>query len=96
MSASFHLYQWEKENEKSFNYKLKGQECIYQNTQGNPEFYLWSTAINTRYITKTTVLHCVWQPENYWFDLHILYTGKCKCFSLFFFVQKKKKLSSPG
>lgn len=35
MSASFHLNKGEKENEKTFNYKLKGQKWVYQNTQGN-------------------------------------------------------------
>lgn len=29
----FHLYKPEKENEKSFNYKLKGQKRVYQNIQ---------------------------------------------------------------
>lgn len=89
MSASSHLYKGEKENKKSFNYKLKDQKCVYQNTHGNLEFYLWSTPINTRYITKATVLSCVWQPENYWFDSHILYIGKYKCYCLFFFIQEK-------
>ena len=33
MFGFFHLYKSEKENEKSFNYKLKGQKGIYQNIQ---------------------------------------------------------------
>lgn len=89
MSVSFHLYKGEEENEQSFDYKLKGQKWVYQNTQGNLEFYLWSTAIHTRYTTKATVLNCAWQPKIYCFDLHILYTGKLKCLSLFFFIQEK-------